>query len=177
VWRAYARGVHIRAAVDGDAEAIGRLHVRAWQAAYRGVMPDAYLDALDPDDRTRMWRARIGLPDLPPLLVATVDDEVVGFAAFGAERSDAGSTGRGELYAINLDPDHWGHGTGRGLLQRATESLAELGHTEAVLWVVPQNERARALYESEGWTADGATTNEEMLGVVVTEMRYVRSLP
>ena len=169
--------MHIRPAVDGDAEAIGRLHVRAWQVAYRGVMPDAYLDALNADDRTRMWRARIGIADLPPLLVADDDGVVVGFAAFGAERSDAGVTGRGELYAINLDPDHWGKGVGRALLQRATADLAGLGYTEAVLWVVPQNERARGLYESEGWTADGATTTEELLGVTVTEMRYTRPLP
>jgi RimJ/RimL family protein N-acetyltransferase len=41
-----------------------------------------------------------------------------------------------------------------------------------VLWVVPDNTRARRLYESEGWTVDGVSRDEEVLGVVVTEVRY-----
>ncbi len=38
----------IRAAEPADAAALGRVHVRAWQAAYPGVMPDDFLDGLDP---------------------------------------------------------------------------------------------------------------------------------
>jgi hypothetical protein len=42
--------------------------------------------------------------------------------------------------------------------------------------VVPENNRARGLYESEGWTADGGVTTEEILGVTVTDIRYRRTL-
>jgi hypothetical protein len=41
-----------------------------------------------------------------------------------------------------------------------------------VLWVVPENTRAVRLYESDGWIADGAVSTEEILGVVVTDVRY-----
>ena len=51
-----------------------------------------------------MWRDRIPRTDVPPLLVAVVAGEVAGFAAVGAEQSTTGPTGRGELYAMNLDP-------------------------------------------------------------------------
>ena len=165
----------IRHATDGDADAMGHLHVRAWQSAYRGVMPDEYLDGLQADDRIAMWRGRISRRDLPPILVAVLADEVVGFAAFGA----AGSTDPptwGELYAINLDPVHWGKGIGRVLLRQVTDELVALGYSEAVLWVVPENARARALYESEGWTADGSSSVEEILGVTVTDIRYHKPL-
>ena len=38
-------GHRIRAAVDTDAGDLGAVHVRAWEAAYRGgLMPDEYLD-------------------------------------------------------------------------------------------------------------------------------------
>jgi hypothetical protein len=38
----------IRQPTVDDADALGRTHVRAWQAAYRGgLMPDEYLDSLD----------------------------------------------------------------------------------------------------------------------------------
>jgi ribosomal protein S18 acetylase RimI-like enzyme len=166
----------IRDAVLDDADAMGHLHVRAWQSAYRGVMPDEYLDGLQAQDRVEMWRDRIARSDLPALMVAVVADEVVGFAAFGAEQPPTSPFTCGELYAVNLDPAYWGRGIGRVLLRRVTEALTALGYDEAVLWVVPENERARALYESEGWVADGAIATEEMLGVTVTDIRYRKPL-
>lgn len=169
-------GLLIRDAVVDDANAMGRLHVRAWQSAYRGVMPDEYLDGLQADDRIEIWHGVIAESDRPPLLVAVVADEVVGFAAFGEERPATPAQSCGELYAMNLDPDHWGRGIGRVLLHRVTDALIAMGYLEAVLWVVPQNERARALYESEGWVADGGVSSEEILGVTVTDIRYRRPL-
>jgi GNAT superfamily N-acetyltransferase len=166
----------IREAVEADANAMGHLHVRAWQSAYRGVMPDEYLDSLRPDDRIAMWQGRISRADLPPLLVAVVADDVVGFAVFGDEQPASASASCGELYAMNLDPTHWGKGIGRALLRRATDALIAGGYREAVLWVVPENERARALYESEGWVADGGVSTEVILGVTVTDIRYRRPL-
>jgi hypothetical protein len=50
--------------------------------------------------------------------------------------------------------------------------LRELGYAEAVLWVVPENARARGLYESRGWEADGALREDDVLGVTVHDMRY-----
>ena len=47
---------------------------------------------------------------------------------------------------------------------------------EAVLWVVPENQRARGLYGSEGWVADGGSSTEEILGVTVNDIRYRKSL-
>jgi hypothetical protein len=40
----------IRHAVADDADAIGSVHVPAWPSAYRGVLPDEYLDGLRADD-------------------------------------------------------------------------------------------------------------------------------
>jgi ribosomal protein S18 acetylase RimI-like enzyme len=168
-------GLIIRRAVVADADAMGRLHVRAWQSAYRAVMPDEYLDGLDPNDRISMWHARLARSDLPPLLVGVVDEEVVGFATWGAAPPPE-SAGVGELYAINVDPVHWGKGIGRALLRASTAALAVMGFDEAILWVVPENGRARALYQSEGWLDDGATSTEDILGVTVTDMRLRKAL-
>ena len=166
----------IRHAIVDDADALGRLHVRAWQAAYRGVMPDEYLDGLDPSDRAVMWRGRIPRTDLTPLLVAVVDGEPVGFATYGPEQDDNEATGSGQLYAMNVDPDHWGGGIGRALLRSATDALVAAGYRDAVLWVVPENARARRLYEAEGWVDDHAIATEEILGVTVRDMRLRKPL-
>ena len=46
-----AGAVTVRHARAGDAPDLGLVHVRAWQAAYRGQMPDDYLDGLRPEER------------------------------------------------------------------------------------------------------------------------------
>ena len=166
----------IRHAQLGDTERIGAIQVRAWQAAYRGVMPDAYLDELDVDDRAAYWRRQV-LALLPAqrLKVIVDDGVVVGFAAAGPEH-DGRAADTGELYAINVDPQVWGRGLGRALLRDVTAELAGLGFRDAVLWVVPQNDRARRFYESEQWRNDDVRRDDEVFGVVVPEMRYRRPL-
>jgi ribosomal protein S18 acetylase RimI-like enzyme len=167
----------IRPAQLDDAERIAAIQIRAWQAAYRGVMPDAYLDELDVDDRAAYWRNAVHVlqPD-QQLKVIVADGFVVGFAAAGPEH-DGQAPDVGELYAINLDPSMWRRGLGRALLRDMTAGLAGLGYSEAVLWVVPENDRARRFYESEEWWDDDVRREDEVFGVVVPEMRYRCRLP
>lgn len=160
-----------------DAPAIGLLHVRAWQAAYHELMPAAYLDNLSADDRAQMWRRDIIRPrDRSRLLVIELNDCILGFAAVGPPRDTGTDDATGELYAINVDPGTWGTGAGATLLDAATTELAELGFTQAILWVHPENARARRFYERGGWTPDEAARQVEVLGVVVPEVRYRRPL-
>jgi ribosomal protein S18 acetylase RimI-like enzyme len=166
--------VTVRRATVQDAPAIGRVHVRAWQAAYRGQMPDGYLDGLRPEERAASWeRGLCREHHRDPLLVAEDNGQVVGFALVGPAQDPEGA---GQLYAINVDPDHWGMGVGRALLAAAQAELARLGHTEAVLWVLPGNARARRFYEVAGWADDGAQRTGEAGGIVFTEVRYRRRL-
>ena len=156
---------------------MGELHVRAWQAAYRDVISAEYLDGLSPRDRAAMWRDIISqAPDR--VLVAEREAAVIGFAAFGQALSGIDSLAGvavGELFALNIDPSHWGEGAGRALLAEVMRRLREGGWSDAVLWVVASNTRARRLYESAGWLADGSERTE-LLGVVVVEVRYACSL-
>jgi GNAT superfamily N-acetyltransferase len=166
--------VTVRRATVTDAPDLGRLHVRAWQAAYRGQMPDDYLDGLSAEERAAGWRRALGRDrDRDPVLVAERADRVVGFAVVGPARDPAAA---GELYAINVDPDHWGTGAGRALLEAAQLELTRLGYGEAVLWVLPGNHRARRFYEVAGWASDGARRTSEVWGAVVDEVRYRRPL-
>jgi ribosomal protein S18 acetylase RimI-like enzyme len=164
--------VMVRPANVDDAPAMGRLVVRAWQAAYRGHMPDAYLDDLRAEDRAAYWDGvlrREGLRGV--VLVAEGDGEVAGFAAAGPSPDPEGA---GELFAINVDPAHWGTGAGRALLEAAQAELDRMGFAESVLWVLPGNARARRFYEIAGWVADGASRTAEVFGVMVPEVRYRR---
>src|SRR3954447_13992051 len=165
----------IRRAVPSDAPALAAVHVRAWQVAYRGMMSDDLLDGLDVDERERIWVGWLG-QEHGALVVEDDAEGVAGFAITGVLRDgeEPGDGAVGELYAINLAPEHWGHGLGRALLTAATDQLRRQGYAEATLWVVDANQRARRFYEIAGWSADGAVKTDEELGV--REVRYRRGL-
>lgn len=49
----------IRRATPDEAPAIADLSVRAWRAAYRGIVPDEVLDQLSVERRATGWRNAI----------------------------------------------------------------------------------------------------------------------
>lgn len=173
------RGVVVRAGVADDAAALARVHVAAWRAAYRGQMPDDYLDGLDVGRWTAGWRRVFAAGRTEHLQVAEVDGTLVGFVDVGPEREPGPEdpAGRGELYALNVHPDAWGAGAGPALLTAAHSRLHALGFGEAVLWVLPGNARARRFYERAGWHDDVAQKDAVLNGVAITERRYARRIP
>jgi ribosomal protein S18 acetylase RimI-like enzyme len=169
--------IRVRPAAVGDATAIAEVHVRSWQKAYRGIFPDDYLDGLDVAERAETWAARLSQPN-STIVVETGDGAVAGFASSGPGLAHDGTelAGVGQVYAIYLDPQHWGAGLARPLLNEATDRLRAAGFTRAVLWVARDNARARRFYEKEGWAADGTETVDTSFGPPVTETRYQRPL-
>lgn len=169
----------VRDARPGDAAAIASIHVRCWQHAYRGMVPQALLDSLDVVARRAMWeRALAGdVPERGATLVSEdVDGHVTGFVQVGAASGDDPDPELGVLYAIYLEPSAIGTGVGRALLTQATERLRAAGFARACLDVLPANERARRVYEAAGWRAVG----EEFLVThgehVLAHQRYVLDL-
>jgi GNAT superfamily N-acetyltransferase len=158
--------------------AIGWVHVRSWQATYRGTFPQEYLDRLDPIERGVGWQRILHdeVHDRTSLLVADVEGVVVGFANVGPSRDeDAG--GAGQLRAIYLLADQWGRGLGRDLMVASLHALNEAGFGEATLWVLDTNHRARRFYESGGWSPDGAAKQDDHWGFPIPEVRYRRQVP
>ena len=170
----------VRRATEIDAPAIASLHIRTWQTAYRGQLPDPFLDRMSEsfERRAAFWaqqiRERTPLPDRA-ILVAEEDGDVVGFATCGPSEDDPRDPKVGEVYAIYVDPDHWDHGHGRALFDAATEVLVNAGFAEATLWVLGTNQRARRFYGIAGWDADGATKTERRGDVALHEVRYRKS--
>jgi GNAT superfamily N-acetyltransferase len=80
---------------------------------------------------------------------------------------------RGELSALYIVPEEWGSGVAGALPDEAVAGMRELGATEATLWVVEGNTRARRFYEREGWSADGETKSSMF---DIEEVRYRRPL-
>jgi len=168
-------GMILRAAVPDDALSIARVHVRSWQAAYRGLLPDEYLDALKAEDRAQRYDFANPDPFAPQTIVAELEGSIAGFATTSRSH-DESLTDHGEVCALYVDPEHWGRGYGVSLAAEARRRLSILGFEEALLWILKGNIRADRFYRNDGWRADGAEKQDTMWGASVVELRYVRHL-
>jgi ribosomal protein S18 acetylase RimI-like enzyme len=166
----------VRDAVPADAEAIARVHIATWQAAYPHVFPEERLRALEEgrERRTTWWTETIeAYEPRAHTLVAVTDAGLVGFIDVRPTRDqDADSDRIGELTAIYVDPEAWGTGAGRRLMAEALERLRASGFEAATLWVLEDNPRARRFYEAAGWALDGSVKEDDFLDMHVREVRY-----
>jgi ribosomal protein S18 acetylase RimI-like enzyme len=64
----------LRPAQPADALAIARVHVRAWQHGYAGILPASYLNQLRPEDRAAKYDLSHADPSNPYTIVATDAD-------------------------------------------------------------------------------------------------------
>jgi GNAT superfamily N-acetyltransferase len=156
--------MELRPAVPADALAVERVHVRAWQVGYRGLLPAGYLDSLRAEDRSA--RYTFGRADGPRTTVAVDGDELVGFATIHGD----------ELCALHVAPEAWGRGVGRALIAQARADLAAAGAAEAHVWVLAGNARAERFYARDGWTTDGTRRSDIVWGAAVGEIAYRRRL-
>ena len=172
------RAVEVRDARLEDADLSGEIHILAWQHAYRGLMPDEYLDGLSIPERRQTWRRTLAQEHevTTHTRVGLLDGRVGGFAIAGAVRDADLEADVGELYAINVHPDTWGRGLGRALVSSCVDGLAADGFRRATLWVLVGNERARRFYESLGWHCEGLEKSGEVLGAQTHEIRYAIDL-
>ena len=167
-------GLLIRRAEPQDAPGVARVHVASWRQAYRGLLPQEYLDSLSVETRTTTWaKAFSQSPDqLSTTLVGELDGQIIGFACVGPSRDDDTDPAPAELWGLYLDPAHWGAGHGHTLHTEALEVARVSGAAAATLWVLTTNQRARHFYERHGWVADGTVKTVWRGSVQLDETRY-----
>lgn len=180
-------GVRVRWAEVDDALGIAEVHVASWQSAYRGLIEQDVLDNLSVSNRARSWSRVLSeiaasnqssTCELEPhrILVADVDERIVGWASFGAGR-DEGVSDQGEIAGLYVHPDFWHRKVGHSLLGSAELQLSDAGFSSAYLWVLFGNSRAITFYESHGWAADGEEKRGRAGGATdLRELRHVREL-
>ena len=108
--------IQLHRAAEADAEGIAAVHVHSWQAAYKGLVPQAYLEGLRIADRAASWRREMAaLPEDRRPWVALLEESVRGFVVAGPSRDDDCGPETAEVYALYVDPECWDHGVGRAL--------------------------------------------------------------
>lgn len=161
----------IRTASPADAAGIARVHVESWRTTYPGLLPDEVLANLSYAHRAEYWRGVLSSGTSSALIYVAEDEdeEIVGFASGGVERS--GQMGyEGELYAIYLLERVQRQGLGQRMVLAFTQGLLNAGYNSMLVWVLATNP-ARKFYERLG---GGKVAEKEtpMGGVPMVEVAY-----
>ncbi|MFD2761555.1 GNAT family N-acetyltransferase [Lentibacillus juripiscarius] len=137
----------IRKATQQDASGIAKVHVDSWRTTYKNIVPDAFLDSLNYENRTKLWKQNV---HKMIVFVAEMDDgEIVGFSTGGQEREGKFDGYDGELYAIYILQDYQGRGIGRKLVEPVVDELVRNGINSMLVWVLEGN-GAKHFYEKLG---------------------------
>ncbi len=138
-----------RSITAADAATVAHIHATSWRTAYRGILPDAYLDRDMDADRLAHWQHRLAEPDERDVGVLALQDAMpVGFAfAVRDEHERWGSL----LDNLHVLPELRGRGVGRDLMRGVVTQLLQAGSVAGLhLWVFEDNHDALAFYTRLG---------------------------
>lgn len=131
---------------------LGSLQARSYHDAYRGLLPNAFLNRVTAESRQSGCRERLR-DEMNYIAILLVDKRPVGYMSLRFP-SD-GQAEAGEITALYLLREYWGHGLGTRLIAWGLERLRDYGCTTAGLWVLEKNAGARRFYERQGFRPDG----------------------
>ncbi|HEX7759825.1 MAG TPA: GNAT family N-acetyltransferase [Caulobacteraceae bacterium] len=133
-----------------DAAALGEVHVQAWRESYQGLLPQAYLAAMNPGVHAARWRRQL-TRDTPGDIVLAVEGArgLVGYCAGGLLKGPD-KLADAEVFTLYLLKAAKGRGLGARLLGAAASVLAAQGATSMVIWVLSDNAAARGFYAHLG---------------------------
>ncbi|MCB2106848.1 MAG: N-acetyltransferase [Rhodobacteraceae bacterium] len=161
----------IRAGETDDAPGIARVHVESWQAAYRGIVPQAYLDSLTVQNQALMWARLLDRRRGLTVLVSEADDgRIVGFTA-GGEVRHRDPRFQAEISSLYVMPHIQRQGHGTRLFMALSNRLAAQQLKGLFVWVLAENQPGRAFYEKCGGEPAGEVTRE-FAGTPLREIGY-----
>lgn len=171
--------LHVRPAEERDSFDIAKIHVGTWQHAYKGQVPDAYLDKLPESvqERAERWQKTIKrIQHGQKVFVAELGKNIAGFCIVNPCRDEDMDKATGEVGAIYVDASLIGKGVGSALMDAGLHFLKEEGFKTATLWVLKSHNKSREWYENKGWKLEGAEKTEDRGDVKLEEIRYIRKL-
>ena len=129
----------VRAADERDIDALARIWHDGWHEAHAEHVPAEFTALRTPESFAIRMPA-----NLEQTLVVGPMGAPVGFSMVRAD----------ELYQIYVDPVARGRRVSDALLAAGETRLAEIGVENAILHVIPENQRAVAFYLRNGWSGD-----------------------
>jgi len=155
--------VYIREMNADDIDKVRELYILGWQNAFKGIVPQDYLDNMNLEG----WA-----PPLDGAYILTNGTEILGTSSISPAR-DASLEGWGEIISIYILPELIGLGYGHILFEAVKEKLLKLGYDQIYLTVFEDNMRARKFYEKHHFSWNRERIPLNVGGKDLIELRYV----
>lgn len=166
--------VKIRKATLEDANTISNIYALSWKSAYKGIVPQKYLDELKCTFWVSSFQNWINNNILTAQLI--YENELpVGCIAYGKAR-DGKFAHWGEIISIYLLPGYFRKGYGQKLLQTALSDMKTDGYEKCYLWVLKENYNARNFYEMNGFICNNDECTCEIMQKQLVDVRYILTL-
>lgn len=148
------RRIDIRPAGPDDVMMIASVIVETWRSTFRGLISDAFLDAMSIEEQALRHARRMRVADVFHLVAVDMSsNRVIGFANYGKARSMPPRFDR-ELYALYILKEFQGTGIGSALVRSVAAHCREMRAASLFAWVLSSNPN-RAFYERLGAVAVG----------------------
>ena len=168
----------IRLASINDAKSIAHIRVDGWKSAYKGMIPDSFLNTLDYDFEENRVKSRINKSDsefTSDILVYEDAGKVLAYAYYGKSLDNAFPDYQSEVVALYVLPSKKGMGIGTKLMSEIKSILIKQGYSNMIVWCLKENHPSIKFYEHLG----GFIKEErefEIDGIKVTELGIVYEL-
>ena len=166
--------LQIREAVAGEGVRIAQIRIAGWRWAYREIVPDGFLQKMDPAAEALKVEAAIADPDNPfGRAVVLADENIAGFAVYSRPLPQFCDVS--EIKALYVHPEVQRSGAGSALLQHCMDEFRP--HFETLkIWCLEKNPIGRGFYEKQGGKLQGEAqpfSLEDAPAVELTEVCYV----
>ncbi len=151
---------------NDDPNIISRIYEQSWKYAYKGIVPQEFLDSI-PQGR---WVRSLDVQGRNHF-VCELEGKLIGTASICASRWEQHKD-CGEIVSIYFLPEYIGKGFGKALMQRCVDELKAVGFGRIILWVLEENLSARRFYEKNGFVCTGEYRDDNIGGKPLREVLY-----
>lgn len=118
--------MQIRPATAADVRAMARVYVDTWKATYRGILPDAYLDAMTVEETAFALKREMQGAGVSTFVSELEGGQLVGLSTGGIDRRRDHIYGA-EIFSLYVQPACQRRGIGLKLVTRLVEHMNRLG--------------------------------------------------
>ena len=160
---------NVRKSRLSDLEQITLIHVKSWETAFKGLMPERYINNYTLEDRNAEWLSVLGSGS-ESLIVAEDNNKLVGFLSYSENVNFL------NLSKLYLCPSMYGEGVG-GLLMKQMENEALTASLDLIrLYVLDNNKSAINFYSKQGFEFGDGFESEEFEGETIIDLLMEKRL-